>query len=40
MSVERLLQVLPIMGCGMMGIFAVTGVIIGVVMLLNLWGKN
>ena len=36
MSVDKLLQVLPIMGYGMTGIFVVTGVIIGVVYLLKL----
>ena len=35
MSVEKLLESLPIMGYGMTGIFAVTGVIIGVVTLLR-----
>ena len=34
-NVENLLAVLPIMGYGMLGIFIVTGVIIGVVTLLN-----
>lgn len=32
---DYLLQVLPIMGIGMLGIFIVTGIIIGVVALLN-----
>lgn len=36
MSVEKLLESLPIMGYGMTGIFAVTGIIIGVVYLLKL----
>jgi len=36
MSVEKLLNALPIMGYGMLGIFAVTGVIIGVVYLLKM----
>jgi len=36
MSVDKLLHALPIMGYGMMGIFVVTGVIIGVVYLLKL----
>ena len=34
--VDYLLDALPIMGIGMLGIFVVTGVIIGVVSLLNL----
>ena len=32
---DLLLEVLPIMGYGMLGIFLVTGLIIGVVALLN-----
>ena len=32
---DLLMEVLPIMGTGMMGIFLVTGVIIGCVALLN-----
>ena len=36
MSVEKLLDALPIMGWGMAGIFVVTGVIIGVVYLLKM----
>ena len=39
MRVDLLLNVLPIMGWGMLGIFVVTGVIIGVVTLLNKFGK-
>ncbi len=35
-SIEKLLNALPIMGYGMMGIFIVTAVIIGVVYLLKL----
>ena len=35
--VDLLLNVLPIMGYGMLGIFLVTGVIIGVVTILNKW---
>ena len=35
-SVEKLLNALPIMGYGMLGIFVVTGVIIGVVYLLKM----
>ena len=37
LRVDYLLNVLPIMGTGMLGIFVVTGVIIGVVTLLNKW---
>lgn len=36
MNVQYLLESLPIMGYGMLGIFVVTGVIIGVVYLLKL----
>ena len=32
---DAMLETLPIMGTGMLGIFLVTGVIIGVVSLLN-----
>ena len=32
---DLLVEVLPIMGTGMLGIFIVTGIIIGVVSLLN-----
>ena len=35
MRVDLLLNVLPIMGWGMLGIFIVTGIIIAVVTLLN-----
>ena len=35
MSIDKLLNALPIMGWGMAGIFVVTGVIIGVVYLLK-----
>ena len=35
MRVDYLLNVLPIMGYGMLGIFIVTGIIIAVVTLLN-----
>ncbi|MBQ7130108.1 MAG: oxaloacetate decarboxylase [Oscillospiraceae bacterium] len=35
LNVENLLTVLPVMGYGMLGIFIVTGIIIGVVSLLN-----
>ena len=34
-SVDKLLQALPIMGYGMLGIFIVTAVIVSVVYLLN-----
>ena len=42
LRVDYLLEALPIMGTGMLGIFIVTGVIIGVVALLNKLtsGKN
>ena len=32
---DLMMEVLPIMGTGMLGIFIVTGIIIGVVTLLN-----
>lgn len=32
---ELMLEVLPVMGWGMLGIFAVTGILIGAVALLN-----
>lgn len=35
-SIDKLLQSLPIMGKGMIGIFLVTLVIVGVVYLLNI----
>ena len=35
MRIDLLMAVLPIMGYGMLGIFIVTGIIIGVVSLLN-----
>ena len=35
MRVDLLLNVLPIMGFGMLGIFIVTGVIIGIISLLK-----
>ena len=35
MRVDLLTEALPIMGIGYLGIFIVTGIIIGVVMLLN-----
>ena len=40
MRVDYLMNVLPIMGTGMLGIFIVTGIIIGVVSLLNKWGNS
>ena len=40
MRVDYLMNVLPIMGYGMLGIFIVTGVIIGVVTLLNNWSSK
>ena len=35
MRIDLLIQALPVMGTGYLGIFIVTGVIIGAVMLLN-----
>ena len=32
---DLMMEVLPVMGIGMLGIFIVTGIIIGAVMLLN-----
>ena len=40
MRVDYLMNVLPIMGTGMLGIFIVTGVIIGCVTLLNKIGNK
>ncbi len=40
MRVDLLMDALPVMGYGYLGIFIVTGVIIGVVSLLNLFNKN
>ena len=37
LRIDLFLGVLPIVGCGMTGIFLVTGVIIGAVKLLNRW---
>ena len=37
---DLMLEVLPIMGTGMLGIFIVTGIIIGVVSLLNKWSNG
>ena len=36
LSIDKLLNALPIMGYGMLGIFVVTGIIIGVVYLLKM----
>ncbi len=35
---DLIVKVLPIMGCGMLGVFLVTGLIICVVILLNKFG--
>lgn len=40
MHVDLLLKALPVMGTGYLGIFIVTGVIIGVVSLLNKLGNK
>ena len=40
MRVDLFWKVLPVMGYGMLGIFIVTGIIIGIVMLLNKWSNN
>ena len=40
MRVDLLMEALPIMGTGYLGIFIVTGIIIGVVMLLNKFGSK
>ena len=40
MRVDLFLNVLPIMGYGMLGIFLVTGIIIGIVTLLNHWSNK
>ena len=37
---DLMMEVLPIMGTGMLGIFIVTGIIIGVVSLLNKWSNS
>ena len=37
MHIDLLMKALPVMGTGYLGIFVVTGVIIGVVNLLNKW---
>ena len=38
MRVDLLMNVLPVMGWGMLGVFVVTGIIIAAVMLLNKLG--
>ena len=40
MRVDLLMEALPIMGTGYLGIFIVTGIIIGVVMALNKFGSR
>ena len=40
MRVDLLMEALPIMGTGYLGIFIVTGIIIAVVTLLNKWGNS
>ncbi len=40
MRVDLLMNVLPVMGYGMLGIFIVTSIIIGIVMLLNKWSNK
>ena len=37
MRVDLLMEALPVMGIGYLGIFIVTGIIIAVVTLLNKW---
>lgn len=37
-SIEKLLESLPLMGIGMLGIFVVTCIIVGAVTLLNKFG--
>ena len=37
---DLMLEVLPVMGTGMLGIFIVTGIIIGTVKLLNMLTGN
>jgi len=39
-SIDNLIATLPIMGKGMLGIFVITAVIIGVVALLNKLGSK
>ena len=40
MRVDLLMEALPVMGTGYLGIFIVTGIIIGIVMLLNKWSNK
>ena len=40
MRVDLLMEALPVMGTGYLGIFLVTGIIIAVVTLLNKWGSK
>ena len=40
MRVDLLMEALPVMGNGYLGIFIVTGIIIGVVTLLNKFGSK
>ena len=40
MRVDLLMEALPVMGTGYLGIFIVTGIIIGVVTLLNKFGSK
>ena len=37
---DLMVAVLPIMGTGMLGIFIVTSIIIGIVSLLNKWSNS
>ena len=37
---DLLMEVLPVMGWGMLGVFLVTGIILAVVSLLNHFGGN
>ena len=39
LRVDYLRNVRPVLGVGMLGVFIVTGIIIGVVTLLNRWVK-
>lgn len=40
MNFEAMLETLPVMGKGMLGIFVVSAVMIGVIYLLNICFKN
>lgn len=40
MRVDLLMEALPVMGTGYLGVFIVTGIIIVVVMLLNKFGSK